>query len=402
VSEKREENRTESGAAGESPQRKELLPFCLPTIGQAEKQEVLSVLDSGWLTAGAVTTRFEDQLMRYLGADHVIAVSSCTAALHLSLLALGVGPGDEVAVPSFTFCSTVNVIIHCGAKPLFIDISPQSYTLDPEDLEQKLTERTKAVMPVHYAGYPCDMKAILSIARKRGSFVIEDAAHALGARYFDSMIGAIGDATCFSFYPTKTITTGEGGALSTNDGDLAQRARLLSLHGMTRDAWERYTSSKTWQYKVEVPGYKYNMTDIEAALGTRQLDRIEEFLGARERLWDAYVRELAPVAEVTTPSLPRQGRHARHLFPVLLGDCANLTRDELLHRLRTENIGTSVHFYPVHMQPYYRDCCPGVSLPVTEDIYGRIFSLPLYPRMTERDVSDVVRALQRSLAGGRS
>ena len=377
--------------------RKEFLPYCLPSIGREEKQEILSVLDSGWLTAGAVTARFEERLRDYTGAGHVVALSSCTAALHLSLLGLGVGPGDEVAVPGFTFCSTVNVVVHCGAKPVFVDIDPATYTLDPDDLEKKLTGKTKAVIPVHYAGYPCDIDKIASLARGAGAAVIEDAAHALGAQCGNAMIGSIGDATCFSFYPTKTITTGEGGALSTNNDELAEKTRLLSLHGMTRDAWERYTSSNTWEYKVATPGFKYNMTDIEAAMGVRQLERIEEFLLAREKLWNAYLSELDGVDEVIPPPLPAKGRHARHLFPALLREGTRVARDEVLARMKEEKIGTSVHFYPVHMQPYYRSLCPDTSLPATEDVYDRIFSLPLYPRMTERDVVDAADALKRSL-----
>jgi len=377
--------------------RRDFLPYCLPSIGPGEKQEVLSVLDSGWLTAGAVTARFEERLKDYTGAGHVVALSSCTAALHLSLLGLGIGPGDEVAVPGFTFCSTVNVVVHCGAKPVFVDIDPSTYTLDHDDLEKKLTAGTKAVIAVHYAGYPCDMEKIVSLARDAGAAVIEDAAHALGAQYGDAMIGSIGDATCFSFYPTKTITTGEGGALCTNADELAEKTRLLSLHGMTRDAWERYTSSNTWEYKVATPGFKYNMTDIEAAMGVRQLDRIEEFLSAREKLWNAYLSELDGIDEVIAPPLPRKGRHARHLFPALLREGTRVARDEVLARMKEEKIGTSVHFYPVHMQPFYRSLCPGTSLPVTEDVYDRIFSLPLYPKMTDRDVKDAAGALKRSL-----
>ena len=381
------------------PRRKEFLPFCLPTIGPKEKEEILSVLDSGWLTAGSVTKRFEEALGRYAGAEHTVALSSCTAALHLSLLAAGVGPSHEVIVPSFTFCSTVNVIVHCGAVPVFADVDPVSLTIDPEDFKRKISGKTRAVIPVHYAGYPCDMEPIASAARDKGIFVIEDAAHALGARYKGAMIGAIGDATCFSFYPTKTITTGEGGAVTTDSAELAEKVRLLSLHGMTRDAWERYTSAGSWQYQVTVPGYKYNTTDLEAALGVRQLERIDEFLSARERLWGSYERELEDLDELALPPLPPAGRHARHLFPVLLNEGSRVPRDRLLELLREEKIGTSVHFLPIHLQPYYRREYPRVSLPVTENVYKRVFSLPLYPRMTESDVADVARALKTCLRG---
>jgi dTDP-4-amino-4,6-dideoxygalactose transaminase len=381
------------------PTRKEFLPFCLPTIGPKEKEEILSVLDSGWLTAGSVTKRFEKALAAYVGEEHAVALSSCTAALHLSLLALGVGPRDEVIVPSLTFCSTVNVIVHCGAIPVFTDVDPLTLTIDPDDFKRKMTERTKAVIPVHYAGYPCDMEPILSAARERSVFVVEDAAHALGAAYGGTAIGAVGDATCFSFYPTKTITTGEGGAVTTGDAELAEKVRLLSLHGMTRDAWERYTSAGSWQYQVTVPGFKYNSTDLEAALGVRQLERIDEFLDARRALWEAYETELSDVEELILPPLPPDGRHARHLFPVLLAEDCPVSRDRLHELLRDENIGTSVHFFPVHLQPYYRRAYPRVSLPVTESACERVLSLPLYPRMTLPDVADVARALKIHLRG---
>lgn len=391
--------KTGNTGKGKVSLRDEFLPFCLPTIGPSEKEEILSVLDSGWLTAGSVTKRFEEALSRYTRAKHVVAVSSCTAALHLSLLAMDVKSGDEVIVPSLTFCSTVNVIVHCGAIPVFADIDPRSLTVDPADIERNITSRTKVVLPVHYAGYPCDMDLIMALASDNGLRVLEDAAHALGASCRDTRIGAIGDATCFSFYPTKTITTGEGGAVATDDETLAEKVRLLSLHGMTRDAWERYTSSASWQYQVAVPGYKYNTTDIEAALGLRQLERIHEFLAARKKLWTAYQEALAGTFGLVLPSTPPDGRHAYHLFPILLSEDAPLARDVLIEKLRADNIGTSVHFFPVHMQPYYRREFPTVSLPVTESVYQRVLSLPLYPKMTESDVEYVAGSLRKYLRG---
>jgi dTDP-4-amino-4,6-dideoxygalactose transaminase len=379
--------------------RDNFLPFCLPTIGPKEKEEILSVLDSGWLTAGSVAGRFEDALARYTGAGHVAALSSCTAALHLSLLGLGVNAGDEVIVPSLTFCSTVNVIVHCGAVPVFADIDPVTLTVDPQDIERNISEKTKVILPVHYAGYPCEMDPIMELARDKGISVVEDAAHALGAGYRDAKIGSIGDATCFSFYPTKTITTGEGGAVATDDAELADKIRLLGLHGMTRDAWERYASSANWQYQVAVPGYKYNTTDLEAAIGLRQLERIEEFLGAREGLWKDYQKALKGIDGLQLPPTPPAGRHAYHLFPVLLTEDAPIARDDLIEEMRARNIGTSVHFFPVHMQPYYRREFPMVSLSNTESVYGRVLSLPLYPRMTGEDVADVAGALKECLRG---
>jgi dTDP-4-amino-4,6-dideoxygalactose transaminase len=379
--------------------RDKFLPFCLPTIGPNEKEEILSVLDSGWLTAGSVTKRFEEALARYTGAEYVAALSSCTAALHLSLLSLGVKQGDEVIVPSLTFCSTVNVIIHCGAVPVFADVDGRSFTVDPQEIERNISGRTRVILPVHYAGYPCDMDPIMALARDKGISVVEDAAHALGTSYGGTKVGAIGDATCFSFYPTKTITTGEGGAVATNDAALADQVRLLSLHGMTRDAWERYTSSATWQYQVAVPGYKYNTTDLESALGLRQLERIDEFLGAREKLWKLYESELEGLDELVLPPTPVGGRHSFHLFPVLLREDSRVDRDDLIDKMKSENIGTSVHFFPVHLQPYYRREFPNVSLPVTESVYKRVLSLPLYPRMTEDDVVGVATALKKCLRG---
>jgi len=393
----RKGRKSEGGRA--KPVREKFLPFCLPTIGRSEKSEVISVLSSGWLTAGSVTERFEAELARYLGAKHVVAVSSCTAALHLSLLALGIGEGDEVIVPSLTFCSTANVVVHCGATPVFADVDETTLTITPEEVDRRAGPRTKAVVAVHYSGYPCDMDGILDVAQKRGLAVVEDAAHALGAMYKNKMIGTFGDATCFSFYPTKTITTGEGGAVSTGDGALAERVKLLSLHGITRDAWKRYTSSASWQYEVTVPGYKYNTTDLEAAIGLRQLERIEEFIGKREKLWKKYCEELSDLQEIELPPSPAEGRHSRHLFVVRLRKDCRVGRDELIGRLREENVGTSVHFLPVHLQPYYRARWPHVSLPVTETVWRRILSLPLYPLMSEGDVEDVCRALRKCLRG---
>ncbi len=383
---------------GGQPVRKEFLPFSLPMLGEEEKAEVLKVLESGWITTGPRAFEFEKKLASYVGTSQAIALSSCTAALHVSLAALGVGRGDEVITSTLTFCSTANVIIHLGARPVLLDVRKDTLGMDPSQLESKMNESTKAIIPVHYAGHPCRMDEITEIARAKSVPVVEDAAHALGATYRGRKIGTISELTCFSFYPIKNITTAEGGAITLNDDELASKIRLFSLHGMSKDAWKRYSSKGAWYYEVLYPGFKYNLTDLQAALGLCQMDKLEDFLARRESMARLYDAAFSDVEEVSSLHVEGDVEHARHLYPILLNlDALKIDRGAFIEELRAENIGTTVNFVPVHMHPYYRDTFGYKTgdFPVAEDAYERLISLPLYPRMNDKDAEDVIEAVKK-------
>jgi UDP-4-amino-4,6-dideoxy-N-acetyl-beta-L-altrosamine transaminase len=387
----------------EVPGRQVFLPFCQPDIGQAEIDEVVDTLRSGWITTGPKTKRFEDEFRHYVGSKHAIAVNSCTAALHMALAAAGIGPGDEVITSPLTFCSTANVILHLGARPVFADIG-EDYNIDPGEVERCITPTTKAIIPVHYSGQPCRMDEILACARKHALLIIEDAAHAIGARYHNSMIGTVSDVTAFSFYAIKNMTTAEGGMITTNMDELADRMRLLCLHGISKDAWKRYTSQGSWYYEVIHAGYKYNMTDIQAALGLHQLARLEGFLEVRGKYAALYDSAFDHIPEIQTPIRNPDVRHAWHLYVVQLNlEQLTIDRAQFIEALRAKNIGTSVHFIPVHLHPYYRQTFgyKRGDFPNAERIYDRIVSLPLYPKMTERDVSDVIEAVDKIIRNNR-
>ena len=380
------------------------LPFSQPDIGQEEIDEVVDTLRSGWLTGGPKVRRFEEDFARVTGASHAVALASCTAGLHLALLAAGVGPGDEVITTPLTFAATVNVILHVGATPVLADVREDDYNIDPAEVERRITPQTKALMPVHYAGQPAPMDELRSIARKHRIRVIEDAAHALGATYRGRPVGALGDATVFSFYPIKPITTGQGGMLTTDDKDLADRVRLLSLHGLSKGAWDRYSEKGSWAYQVLAPGFNYAMTDVQAAIGIHQLARLEAFQSRRTHLARAYDRLLADIPEVIRPPRRDDSVHCWHLYPVRL-DLARLriTRDEFIEKLRDAGVGTSVHFIPIHYHPYFCDSlglCEG-DYPVTESIFAGLLSLPLYTRMKDADVERVVDAIEAIVKAGR-
>ena len=377
--------------------RNAFLPFSQPDIGQAGIDEVVDTLRSGWITSGPKTKEFERRFAEYVGARHAIAVNSCTAALHIALAAAGIGPGDEVITSPLTFCSTANVIVHLGGTPVFADIG-EDHNIDPSEIERRITPRTKAIIPVHYSGQPCRMDKILACARNHNLPVIEDAAHAVGAKYRGRMIGTIGDVTAFSFYAIKNMTTGEGGMITTDDDELAERMRLLSLHGISKDAWKRYTSEGSWYYEVIYAGYKYNMTDIQAALGIHQLARLEQFLKVRSKYVAMYNEAFGEMPEIQTPIAHTDVRHAWHLYVIQLDlERLVINRAQFIEALRAENIGTSVHFIPVHLHPYYRQTFGHKrgDFPSAERIYDRIVSLPLYPKMTEEDVGDVTAAVNK-------
>src|SRR3990172_7777825 len=373
------------------------LPFALPEIGEEEIEEVVATLRSGWLTGGPRVQRFEEGFRRVTGAQHAVALSSCTAGLHLALLASGIGPGDEVITTPFTFCATVNVIIHAGATPVLADIREEDNNIDLAEVARKVTPRTKALMPMHYGGQPCHMDELLSLAREHGLRVIEDAAHALGAQDRGRPIGALSDAAVFSFYPIKPITTGQGGMLTTNDEALAGQVRILSLHGLSKNAWNRYAEGGSAEYQVLAPGFNYSMTDIQAAIGIHQLEKLERFQSRRAHLAGVYDRLLAGVPEVRCPQTRANVVHAWHLYPIRLElGRLNISRNEFITELGKRGIGTSLHFIPIHLHPYYREAFgfqPG-DFPVAEQVYAGLISLPLYPRMQDTDVERVVTAIQ--------
>lgn len=378
----------------------DFIPFHLPDIGDAEIEAVVETLRSGWLTTGLKTKDFEREFAAYIGCPHAVAVNSCTAALHLALDAVGVTAGDEVIVPTMTFTATAEVVHYLGARPVLVDCEADTLNIDPEAVERAIGPKTKAVMPVDIAGQPCELARILDIARQRNLAVIEDAAHALPARHRDRMVGTISDITCFSFYATKTITTGEGGMATTANEEWADRMRMMSLHGISKDAWKRYSASGSWYYEVEYPGYKYNLTDVAAALGRVQLGRADEFRKKRERIAGLYDRGFADIPEIRRPAVRDDVQHAWHLYVVQLElERLRIGRNQFIDALKKENIGTSVHFIPLHLHPYYnRTFGYGpAEFPRATAAYERIISLPIFPSMTDAQVERVIDAV-RSVA----
>jgi dTDP-4-amino-4,6-dideoxygalactose transaminase len=376
--------------------RRKFLPYSLPSLGEEEIQEVVDSLRSGWVTTGPKVKRFEEEFAGYVGARHAVAVNSCTAALHIALTALDVGPGDEVIVPTLTFCATANVVAHLGATPVLVDVD-QDGQIAAEAVEAALTARTKAIVPVHYAGQACDLDRMLEIAERHGLGVVEDAAHAAGAEYQGRKIGTHGRAVAFSFYATKNMTTGEGGMITTGDETLAARLRRLALHGMSRDAWKRYTESGSWYYEVVEAGYKDNMTDLAAALGIHQLRRLDGFLRRRRELAARYDAAFASLEELELPRALPGRTHTYHLYPVRLHPGRlNIDRAGFIQELHRLNIGASVHFIPLHRHPFYqtRYGYRPEQFPVAERIYRGLVSLPLYPAMTDADAADVVEAVR--------
>lgn len=388
--------------------RNSFLPFSTPTIGEEEVAEVVDSLRSGWITTGPKTKRFEKDFAEYITSKHAIAVSSCTDGLHLALAAMGVGPGDEVIVPTLTFCSAVNVVIHLGARPVLVDVG-QDFNVQPECIERAITPRTKVIMPMHYAGQACDLAEIYQIAERRGISLVEDAAHAVGSVYHGVKVGsdALGSthprlqrATAFSFYPTKNMTTGEGGMVATADDALAERIRLLSLHGMTRDAWKRYSKSGSWYYEVVLPGYKDNMTDIQAAMGIHQLKKLDAFIRTRQQYARMYDDAFGELPQVEPPLIHADRNHIYHIYVLRLRlEHLTIDRANFIEELYALNVGTSVHFIPIHLHPYYRNTFgyKQGDLPNAEFLYERIVSLPLFPRMTCSDVQDVIAAVKTVL-----
>jgi len=382
---------------GGKPVRQEPLRFGVPFVEQEVIDAVVEVLETDWLSTGPRTQELEERVRNYVGAKNAQALNSCTAGMELCLRVAGIGPGDEVITTPMTFAATANVAVHCGAVPVFADINKDNMNIDPSEIERKITDKTKVVMPVHYAGQPCEMDEICDIVRRHNLILIEDAAHALGAEYKGQKIGSIGDATAFSFHVHKNITTAEGGMVTTDNDDWARRMKVMSLHGMSKDAWGRVSESKM-HYDIVYPGYKYNMADTQAAMALPQMDRIEDYLKMRQKLEKIYTDAFREVPQVSSLQRIDEIRHAENMYVIKLDlDHLKIDRDEFIRALQAENIFTSVHYRALHLHPYYRktfgykegDC------PAAEDVSDRILTLPFSPKLTEDDVKDAITAVKK-------
>lgn len=383
------------------PVRSTFLPFHRPSIDELDEASVLETLRSGWLTTGPKTRQFEKDLAEYVGAGHAVAVNSCTAALHLALEAVGVGAGDEVVTTPMTFAATANVVCHLGARPVFADVEPDTVNLDPARIEAAITPRTKAIVPVDFAGQAADLEPIMAIAARHGIPVIEDAAHSIGAEYKGKRVGGIADFTAFSFYATKNITSGEGGALTTNNAEWAERAQIMSLHGISRDAWKRYTAEGYRHWEIIGAGYKYNMYDLQAALLQTQFRKIERFWERRRDITMKLRALLADIPEIALLAERPYGVHAYHLFPIIIRtEMLSADRDTFMAAIQKENLGVGVHYRAVHLQPYYQETF-GLRrgmFPNAEYYSDRTLSLPFFPAMTDQDVGDVSDAVHAVVA----
>jgi dTDP-4-amino-4,6-dideoxygalactose transaminase len=385
------------------------IPFHVPSIGEEEIEEVADTLRSGWITTGPKTARFEADFAQYLGARHALAVNSATAGMHLALAALDLGPGDEAITTPLTFCATANVIIQVGATPVLADVLPDG-NIDPASIAERITPRTKAVLPVHLAGKPCDMDGIWALAERHDLRVIEDAAHATETQYRGWRLASAGaprasDAVAFSFYATKNLTTGEGGMVATNSASLAERMRVLCLHGITKDAWNRYAEKGKWYYQVLESGFKYNLGDIASAIGIHQLRKLEEFAMARRRLVTVYREELGEVDELELPEEATDGRHAWHLFAIRLRlEKLRIDRGEFMAELQRQGVGASVHFIPLPLHPFFARWAgrPENRCPRALALYERLVSLPLYPALGEEKVREVARRVRQIVARHRA
>jgi len=385
--------------------RSQFLPFSSPTIGDDEINEVVDSLRSGWITTGPKVKRFEELFRDYVGASYAVPLSSATAGLHLTLLALKIREGDEIITTPMTFASTVSLIVLCGGTPVLADIEPGTLNIDVNRVREKITPRTRAIIPVHFAGQACDMDPLFDLAREFGPTIIEDAAHAAGAEYKGRRIGSFDDISIFSFHPNKNITTGEGGMVCTPYEALAEEISLLKFHGMNREAWKRFSAQGNPGYDIMLPGFKYNMMDIQAAIGIHQLPKLDEFIDRRTEIAEFYNHELADLAELALPSCaPYPQRHAWHLYtPLVRIERLTIDRDRFMAELKGLNIGSGLHYKAIHHHAWYRENLPVPqgALPNADYASDRILSLPLFPKMTMDDAADVVEAVKTVIAQNR-
>jgi len=380
--------------------RDEFLIFGSPRVERPEIDEVVDSLESGWLGTGPKVHRFEEMFREYKGSRNAIAVNSCTAALHLSMFAIGLRPGEEVLVPAMTFASTANAVIHAGGKPVFVDCERETMNIDPVDMEKKITTATRAVIPVHFAGRPCNMDAIMEIASIHGLKIIEDCAHAVETEYRGQKAGTLGDLGCFSFYVTKNIITGEGGMVVTDNDDYADMIKVLALHGLSKDAWKRFGDEGYKHYQVVFAGFKYNMMDIQAALGIHQLPRVDRYWERRREIWSHYNEAFRDLPALTPSPEEPDTRHAYHLYTLLLEtDRLEITRDRFLDEMTKRNIGVGVHFIALHLHPYYANeyGYRRGDFPAAEWISDRTVSIPLSAKLTDDDCDDVIQAVREIL-----
>jgi len=379
------------------------VPFYKPSLGEAEIEAVRSTLVDGWITTGPKAKKFEAEMAAYTGSKYALAVNSCTAALHLALAAAGIKKGDKVITTPYTFAATVETIIWCGAQPVLVDIDPGTLNIDPVQTAKKIDKKTKALVSVDIAGLPCEYDALLPLAKKKKLFLLADAAHSLGASYKGVKVGRLADATAFSFYSTKNLTTGEGGMLVTDYQKLHEKAAILALHGMSKDAWKRYTSEGSWYYEIVAAGFKYNLSDLQASVGLAQLGKFPDLQRRRAYLAGLYDRHLAPYLDmVELPPRNGHSEHAWHMYLIRLKPkVLRIGRDELLRQLSARGIGTSVHFIPVHLHPFYRKFLghKPADFPNALATYRRIFTPPFYPAMSDQDVEYVCSTLGETLRG---
>ena len=373
------------------------IPFFTPWITKEDKRAVLEALSSRWLTGGPRAKEFEDTFANYLGVKHAVAVNSCTAALHLAMRALNIGPGDEVIVPVFTFAATANAPLFAGAKPVFTDIDEKKFNISPEDTQNKITKKSKAIIVVHYGGQPCDMNEIMKIAKHNDLYVVEDCAHSLGAEYMGQKTGSIGTIGCFSFYPTKIITTLEGGMATTNDEEIAKQIRVLREHGMTRGAFDREKTT-TWYYDVVDLGYNYRLNEVQAALGISQLEKIDEINKRRIEAAHYYAKKLKKIHGIIPPYEANDRTHVYHLYVIrVVEQKRGMNRDELYKKLSKKGMGLSVHYTPLHLLTFYKKTLgyKAGDFPVAEQVFKEVLSLPIYPTIAKSQIDYVVKEISK-------